>query len=338
MVIAASARALVASLVLAVGVLGVLSLTLGPVRIPPGDLISLFSMAADDPRRVIVLELRLPRTVLAVLIGGILGLSGAAMQGLLRNPLAEPSLFGAPQMAALFAVTSISLGFAGAVSWSLPVAAMAGAFVSVALLVSVAGPRAGTLLLILAGLAIAALAGAGTALALNLAPNPFAALEIAFWLMGSLEDRSHRHVMLATPFILLAGTLLLLAGRDLRAMSLGEETAATLGVPVARLRWLIITGVALGTGASVAVAGSIAFIGLVAPHLIRPRVAHDPVRLLVPSMLTGSALLLAADMASRIIPATTPVKAGVLTALIGAPVFLFILIRERRSLAGGVAP
>jgi iron complex transport system permease protein len=338
MVAAAPARWLIVSLALAVAVLFALSLAIGPVRISFLELASLPAMTAEDPRRVIVLELRLPRALLAVLIGGILGLSGAAMQGLLRNPLAEPSLFGAPQMAALFAVTSISLGFAGALSWTLPLAAMAGAFVSVALLVSVAGPRAGTLLLILAGLAIAALAGAGTALALNLAPNPFAALEIAFWLMGSLEDRSHRHVMLAAPFIAIAAALLLVGGRDLRVLSLGEDTAASLGVPVARLRWLIIAGVALGTGASVAVAGSIAFIGLVAPHLMRLLVRHDPVRLLVPSMLTGAALLLAADIASRVIPATTPVKAGVLTALIGAPVFLFILIRERRALAGGVAP
>lgn len=330
-------RALVPLLVLLVATLFAVSLGVGPVRLSPlAAARGLFS-AATDPIAVIVREIRLPRALLAVAIGSILGLAGAAMQGLLRNPLAAPSLFGAPQSAAFAAVTTIALGLTDTLSWWLPVSAIVGAFVSVFLLLAVAGRNASLLLLILAGLAVSSLAGAGTALAMNLAPNPFAALEIAFWLLGSLEDRSMRHVLLAFPFIIAAAALLLSQRGAFRVLALGEETAASLGVHVERLRLVVILGVALGVGASVAVAGSIAFIGLVAPHLMRPLVRHDPTRLLVPAALTGAALLLAADIAVRIIPSTTDIKVGVLTSIIGVPFFLAMILRQRRTLAGGVA-
>jgi iron complex transport system permease protein len=169
-----------------IAVLSAISLGIGPVKLSPGQVIAALVAATDDPARIIILEIRLPRLMLALLIGGILGLSGAAMQGLLRNPLAAPSLFGAPQTAAFAAVATISLGINDALSWGLPLAAICGAFASVFLLLAVAGRNASLVLLILAGLAISALAGAGTSLAMNLAPNPFAALEIAFWLLGSL--------------------------------------------------------------------------------------------------------------------------------------------------------
>jgi iron complex transport system permease protein len=312
------------------------SLAAGPVTLPLTDLLAALAGRGDEAFVTIVREIRLPRTILAVAIGGILGLSGAAMQGLLRNPLATPSLFGAPQSAAFAAVATISLGINDTLSLGLPVAAIAGAFLSVFVLLAIAGRNSGLLLLILSGLALSSLAGAGTALAMNLAPNPFAALEIAFWLLGSLEDRSMRHVTLALPFILPAAILLYLQRGAFRALSLGEETAQSLGVQVPRLRLLVIAGVALGVGGSVAVAGTIAFIGLVAPHLMRPLVGYDPARLLVPSALAGAALLLAADIAVRIIPSTTNIKVGVLTAIIGVPFFLYLIVRERRSLAGGV--
>jgi len=270
-------------------------------------------------------------------IGAILGLSGAALQGLLRNPLASPSLFGAPQSAAFGAVLMIALGWADIRSYALPVAGIAMAFVSVFALLGVAGRNAGLLLLILAGLAISSLAGAATALVMNLSSNPFAALEISFWLLGSLEDRSFRHVTLALPFII-AGAIVLISQRNaFRALSLGEETAQSLGVDVGRLRLLVIVGVALGVGGAVAVTGTIGFIGLVAPHLVRPLIGHDPARLLVPSALTGAVLLLAADIAVRIIPSTTDIKVGVLTSIIGVPFFLYLIMRERRALGGGVA-
>src|SRR5216684_2428724 len=225
-----------AGLVVLVVLLALVSLGIGPVRLSPVSVIDALFGGGSDVQQVIVREIRLPRTILGLAIGAILGLSGAALQGLLRNPLASPSLFGAPQSAAFGAVLMIALGFA-----------------SVFVLLGVAGRNAGLLLLILAGLAISSLAGAATALVMNLSANPFAALEIAFWLLGSLEDRSFRHVTLALPFII-AGAVVLMSQRNaFRALSLGEETAQSLGVDVGRLRLLVIVGVALGVGGAVAV-------------------------------------------------------------------------------------
>jgi iron complex transport system permease protein len=325
------------ALVVLAALLALGSLGTGPVRLSPLTVIDALFGGGSDVQQTIVREIRLPRTILGLAIGAILGLSGAALQGLLRNPLASPSLFGAPQSAAFGAVLMIALGWADVRSYALPVAGIAMAFASVFVLLGIAGRNAGLLLLILAGLAISSLAGAATALVMNLSSNPFAALEIAFWLLGSLEDRSFRHVTLALPFII-AGAVVLMSQRNaFRALSLGEETAQSLGVDVGRLRLLVIVGVALGVGGAVAVTGTIGFIGLVAPHLMRPLIGHDPARLLVPSALTGAVLLLAADVAVRIIPSTTDIKVGVLTSIIGVPFFLYLIVRERRALGGGVA-
>ncbi|MET0719264.1 MAG: iron ABC transporter permease, partial [Tardiphaga sp.] len=216
------------------------SLGTGPVRLSPATVLDALFGGGSDVQQTIVREIRLPRAILGLAIGAILGLSGAALQGLLRNPLASPSLFGAPQSAAFGAVLMIALGWADVRSWALPVAGITMAFVSVFVLLSIAGRSAGLLLLILAGLAISSLAGAATALVMNLSSNPFAALEIAFWLLGSLEDRSFRHVQLALPFIA-AGAVLLMSQRSaFRTLSLGEETAQSLGVDVGRLRLLVI--------------------------------------------------------------------------------------------------
>jgi iron complex transport system permease protein len=312
------------------------SLAIGPVKLSPAEVWGGLLGFGAEAHGIIVREIRLPRAILALAIGTILGLSGAAMQGLLRNPLAAPSLFGAPQTAAFAAVATISMGWNDTLSWGLPLAAISGAFLSVFVLIAVAGRNASLLLLILAGLAVSALAGAGTALAMNLAPNPFAALEIAFWLLGSLEDRSIHHVMMALPFIGTAMVLLFLQRGAFRALTLGEEAAQSLGVHVDRLRLIVILGVALGVGASVAVAGTISFIGLVAPHLMRPLVGHDPSRLMIPAALSGACLLLSADVAVRLIPATSDIKVGVLTSIIGVPFFLYLIMRQRRSLAGGI--
>lgn len=323
-------------LTLAVALLAVVSLGVGPVRLSPLAVLDALFGGDTDIHRIIVREIRLPRAILAVAIGAILGMSGAALQGLLRNPLASPSLFGAPQAAALGAVVIIAFGLADVRSYILPAAAISGAFVSVFVLLAIAGRNASLLLLILAGLAISSLAGALTSLMMNLSPNPFAALEIAFWLLGSLEDRSVRHVALALPFIVLGGAILLSQRNGYRALSLGEETAQSLGVDVARTRLVTIIGVALGVGGGVAVAGAISFIGLVAPHLVRPFVGYDPARLLVPSALAGAALLLLADIAVRLIPSTSDIKVGVLTSIIGVPFFLYLIARERRALGGGL--
>jgi len=325
------------SLAVLVALLALLSLGTGPVKLSPFTVLDALFGDGSDAQQIIVREIRLPRAILGLAIGAILGLSGAALQGLLRNPLASPSLFGAPQSAALGAVLMIALGWADVRSWALPVAGIAMAFLSVFVLLGIAGRNAGLLLLILAGLAISSLAGAATALVMNLSANPFAALEIAFWLLGSLEDRSFRHVVLSLPFMLAGAAILMSRRSAFRALSLGEETAQSLGVDVGRLRLSVIAGVALGVGGAVAVSGTIGFIGLVAPHLMRPLVGHDPARLLVPSALAGAALLLAADIAVRIIPSTTNIKVGVLTSIIGVPFFLYLIVRERRALGGSVA-
>jgi iron complex transport system permease protein len=228
------------------------SLGVGPVRLSPAMVANALFGGGSDEQRIIVQEIRLPRAVLGLTIGAMLGLSGAALQGLLRNPLAAPSLFGAPQSAAFGAVAVIAVGIADVRSFALPVAAITAAFISVFLLLVVAGRNANLLLLILAGLAISSLAGAATALTMNLAPNPFVALEIAFWLLGSIEDRSFRHVVLALPFMLVGAALLMAQRHAFRALTLGEESAQSLGVDVTRLRLTVIAGVALGVGGGLA--------------------------------------------------------------------------------------
>lgn len=315
-----------------IGVLAVASLVIGPAPISPW--LALKALVSDQGgASIIVREIRLPRTLLALMIGWIFGLTGAGLQGLLRNPLADTAVFGAPQASALGAVLVIYFGLVGALSWALPFAAIAGALLSIALVVGVAGRNATVVVLVLAGLAVGGLAGAGTSLAISLSPNPFAVTEIVFWLLGSLEDRSSIHVLLAAPFILAASVLVLSAAPGLRALTLGEETARSLGTSVTRLRLLIVAGAAIGTGASVAVAGSIGFVGLVAPHLVRPLIGYDPARTLVPAGLAGAALLLAADCAVRLVPSGVEIKIGVLTAILGVPFFLWVIARRKAELS-----
>jgi iron complex transport system permease protein len=322
---------LIPGLVALIGGLSVASLVIGPAPLTPW--MALKALVSDQgAASTVVREIRLPRTLLALLTGWIFGLSGAGLQGLLRNPLADTAVFGAPQASAFGAVLVIYSGLVGTLSWVLPFAAIAGALLSIALVVMVAGRGATIVVLVLAGLAVGSLAGAGTSLAISLSPNPFAVTEIVFWLLGSFEDRSTRHVLLAAPFILLASLLILKAASGLRALTLGEETARSLGVNVPRSRSLIVAGAAIGTGACVAVAGSIGFVGLVAPHLVRPFVGHDPARTLVPAGLAGAALLLAADAAVRLIPSNAEVKVGVLTALLGVPFFLWVIAHRKAEL------
>lgn len=320
----------------AIGVsLALASLAIGPASLSPrAALFALFG--SGDPADVLIVrELRLPRTLLAIMIGATLALAGAALQGLLRNPLAAPDVLGAPGAAAFGAVLAIATGLADALSFTLPLAAVAMALASVAALIVIAGPQAGLATLILAGLALSSLAGALISLTLNLAPSLYAALEITFWLLGSLEDRSFRHVAIAAPFMGIAAVLLLGTKRALSALSLGEDVARSSGIDMHRLTWMTLAGVAAGTGASVAVAGVIGFIGLVVPHLIRPLVGHDPARVHVPAMLAGASLLLAADCAVRLVPANNEIHVGVLTALIGVPFFLWLVLqgRQRAGLA-----
>ena len=280
--------------------------------------------SGDGVAGLIVRDIRLPRMLLALMIGATFGVAGAALQGLMRNPLAEPSLFGAPQAAAAASAATMAFGLANATSLLVPLAGIIGALVSVGALVLIAGRRATLTVTLLAGLALASFAGALIALVINLAPNPYIALEIAFWLLGSLRDRSFDHVWLAAPPMALSWIMLASRGRAFRAL--------TLGVNIARTRLIVVIGIAIGIGAAVAVAGAIGFVGLIAPHLVRRACGFDPARIMLPSALTGAALLLASDIAVRLIPAIVEIKIGVVTAIIGVPFFLWMIFQERRAL------
>ena len=305
------------------------SLLIGPANVPPVQSLRAL-IVADDPLMALVMrELRLPRSLLAALIGAGLGLSGAVMQGYLRNPLAEPGLLGVSGAAALGAVITLQTGLASAFALALPLAALAGAGLAVGLLALLAGPRGGSLTLILAGIGVSALAGAGVTLVLNLSPDPFAANEALFWLMGSLTDRSWSHVALAAPFILGGMALLATQARALDALTLGEDAAASLGMDLVRLRLVVMLGLASVVGAATAVAGAIGFVGLVVPHLLRRAVRARPSALLLASALGGAAMVLAADIAVRLILPERDLKLGVLMAIIGAPFFLHLIFRHR---------
>ncbi len=285
------------------------------------------------PREVqlILLEIRLPRTLLAVLVGGALGLSGAALQGFLRNPLAEPGVIGVSSGAGLGSVLAIHTGASAVFAPALPLAGLAGAAIAVALVLAIAGPTGGTLVVILAGVAVSGLATALISLTLSLAQNPFASVEMVFWLLGSLADRSLIHVWLAAPFIAIGAAILLALGRGLDALTLGEDAAANLGYEPSRLRLYVIAGSALAVGAATAVAGSIGFVGLVVPHLLRRSMGALPSRLLPASGLGGAALVLAADSAVRLLTPGGELRLGVLTALIGTPFFIWLVVDARRE-------
>jgi iron complex transport system permease protein len=281
---------------------------------------------------VILAELRLPRGLLALVVGAGLGGSGAAMQGYLRNPLADPGLFGIAPGAALGAVLALAAG--ASASWALPAAALVGAGGAMALLSLIAGRTGGIALFTLAGMMIASLAGALTSLAISLAPNPFALSEIVTWLMGALTDRSWREVAIAAPLVAAGLVLLARAGRALDALTLGEDAARSLGVSPARLQVLMIVGVGLTVGAGVAVAGIIGFVGLIVPHLVRRFTDRRPSRLIAPSALAGGLLVLVADCLCRILPiAGGELRLGIALSLLGAPFFLALLLRMRRGLA-----
>lgn len=326
-------RALLAALTVLVVLLFMLSLTVGPAAIAFGDSMrALFSDKADEIV-LIMREIRLPRALLGLMVGATLGLSGAALQGYLRNPLAEPGLIGVSASASLGAVLAIYSGLTMLFPFALPLAALAGAMVAVIVVQALAGGRGSTLTIILAGVAVSSLAGAMTSLALNLSPNPFAALEIMFWMLGSLTDRSMTHVWLAAPFMLAGWAVLLTLGRALDALTLGSDTAASLGIDIRRVQRLAVLGTAASVGAATAVAGAIGFVGLVVPHLLRPLVGAPPSRLLPASALGGAAVVLAADILVRVIAPGKDLKLGVLTAIVGAPFFLWLVYRERRRLA-----
>lgn len=321
-------RAVLLGLVALVAVLALISLAAGRIWIP----FAAWTNSAD-PLWPILTELRLPRMVLAAAVGAALGMAGAAMQGYTRNPLADPGALGVSAMAALGAVLTLYFGAGASATWIIAAAAMAGALAAVALLLALSGQASSIVTFVLAGVILQTIAGAGVALALSLAPNPWAVNEIVNWLMGSLADRTAAEVRIALPFIGAGLVLLLLTGRALDALTLGETGARSLGVDMGRTRWLLAIGVALTAGASVAVTGVIGFVGLIVPHLLRPLVGARPGGLLVPSALGGAALVLAADILVRLTPGAAEVKLGVAMAMLGGPFFFALLLSMRRRIA-----
>jgi iron complex transport system permease protein len=307
------------------------SMLVGPSGVGLSDLLKVIGGGQTETAWIIIREIRLPRTILAVMVGATLGLSGATLQGYLRNPLADPGLVGVSSTAALGAVLALYTGLSALFPLALPLIAIGGGLMCVFLLQGLAG-RGGVLTLILAGVAISSLAGALTSLALNLSPNPYAALEIVFWLLGSVADRSMDHVWLAAPFMIVGWLILVAAARPLDALTLGEEAAVGLGVNLKRTQTLVVTGTAISVGAAVAVSGAIGFVGLIVPHLMRPLVGHSPSRLLLASALCGGLLLTVADIVVRVITPGSELRLGVATALIGAPFFIYLVLKARTEL------
>jgi iron complex transport system permease protein len=302
-----------------------LSLMAGKVWIWP------MSWAADNADGWIFLELRLPRALLGLCIGAVLGLSGAVLQGYLRNPLADPTVLGVSASAALGGVLAIFLGI-NLVPFGLFGCAMIGAGASILLLLAI-GRGGGPIGFILGGMVLSTLAGALTAFVISIAPNPFAASEIINWLMGALTDRLMEDVLTALPFMAIGALLLLTTGRALDALTLGENGAKSLGVDLFRLQWLIVLGVGLSVGASVAVSGVVGFVGLIVPHLIRSFYGEQPSRILLPSALGGAILTLTADSLVRLIPGPGEMRLGIAMAVLGAPFFLLLLLRYRKGAA-----
>ncbi|TPW32321.1 iron ABC transporter permease [Martelella alba] len=308
------------------------SLTIGPAAI--GFSASLKALFSRDGGAIMLImqQVRLPRAILGLMIGATLGLSGAVLQGYLRNPLAEPGLLGISSSASLGAVIAIYTGLSAAFALALPLMALVFALGAVIIVRGLAGGGLQSLTVILAGVAVTAFAGAMTSLALNLSPNPFAAMEIMFWMLGSLADRSMLQVYVAAPFMLAGWLILFSTGRGLNAMMLGGDAAASLGHDPKRLINRVMWGTAASVGAATAVSGAIGFVGLVVPHLLRPLVGSVPARLLPASALGGAAMLLSADIAVRLVAPDRDLKIGVVTALVGAPFFLWLIFKTRRSL------
>ena len=313
-------------------ILFLLSLTVGPAASGFGENIAALFSGENELLSLVMREIRLPRAVLGLMIGATLGLSGAVLQGYLRNPLAEPGLIGVSASASLGAVLAFYTGLSAAFPLGLPLAALVGALVAVILVQAMAGIAGGTLTIILAGVAVSSFASAMTSLILNLSPNPFAALEIVFWMLGSLADRSMVHVWLAAPFMLAGWAMLAVLGRSLDALTLGSDAARSMGIDLKRVQFLAIFGTATAVGAATAVAGAIGFVGLIVPHVLRPLVGALPSRLLPASALGGASLLLAADVLVRVLAPDRDIKLGVLTAFVGAPFFLWLVWRTRRTM------
>lgn len=323
-----SDRILLPAMAAVLAVAAMISLCIGAAPLSVGEVLSALAGTGAPVERIIVYELRLPRVVLGVLLGAVLGFSGAALQGLLRNPLADPGVIGVTAAAGFGAVVAIGFGFAALSVLMVPMAAIAGAAVATVLLFSVAARNDSLLVLILTGIGISSLATALTSLAFNLAPDPITLRDMIMWLLGSLENRTTTDLAIALPFVLAGWVAMATIGRGLDALSLGEETTRSLGIDVGYLRWRVVLGVSASVGAMVAVCGAVGFVGLVVPHMVRPFVGYRPGRVLVASAFGGAILITLADMLTRVPTGGERLQLGVVTALIGAPVFIWIVQRS----------
>ncbi|MBL4865854.1 MAG: iron ABC transporter permease [Pseudomonadales bacterium] len=322
---------LVGSLLVMLVVAIVIDLGVGPVTVDIFDALVNILNKDISQAEIIFFEIRLPRALLAGMVGFTLGLSGAALQGLLKNPLAGPGLIGVSSCAALGAIIMIYYGLA-TVHWVfLPAGGMIGAMLSVVFIFFLAGRNSSMTSLILAGIAINAAASSATALALNFADSPYAMSEMVFWLLGSVSNRSLTDLGISLPFMVVGAALILMSSRFLDALSLGEDTAQSMGFSLGKYRTLLIVGVALSVGAAVSVSGNIGFVGLVVPHMLRPFVGHEPGRLLLVSGLAGGVLLVMADIFVQTLSSTQDLKLGVVTALVGGPFFLLLVYRSRND-------
>jgi iron complex transport system permease protein len=283
----------------------------------------------DVGDQIVVTQIRLPRAMAALLVGGALGISGAALQGLLRNPLAEPGVLGVSASASLAATVCIYYGLTALSPWVMPLAAIVGALAATAVIALAAIKTRSVVTLILVGVGLSSFAGAMMSLLLNLSPNPFSLADMINWSLGTVANRSFEDIGLAAPFLLLGGAILWSSRRGLSALTLGEEAASGLGLDLKRQRIWVVLGAGLATGAAVSIAGAIGFVGIVAPHLVRPLVRHDPAASLLPSALLGGVFLVLADIGVRLIPTQTELKLGVVAAIIGAPAFIWIAIRQQ---------
>lgn len=279
--------------------------------------------------QLVVVHIRLPRAMTAFAVGAALGASGAALQGLLRNPLAEPGVLGVSAVASLGATGALYYGYAALSAWAMPVAAIVGALAGTTLIALAALRTASTVTLILIGVGLSSFAGAAMNLMMNLAPNPFSLVDMVNWMLGTVANRSFQDLAFAAPFLVAGLGVLFAARRGLSALTLGEEAASGVGLNLRRQRLLIVLGAGLSTGAAVALAGVIGFVGIVAPHIVRPMVDHDPARSLLPSALLAGLILVLADIGVRLMPTVNELKLGIVAALIGAPAFIWIAMQRR---------
>ena len=304
----------------------------GSSDLPAGRALAALFGGGEPADRLIVAAIRLPRALAALAVGAALGAAGASLQGLLRNPLAEPGVLGVSACSALGATFALYFGPAAvsnlALNLALPVAAIAGALLATVVIAVAAARLSSTVTLILVGVGLSSFAAAVMALFTNLAPNPFSLSDMVQWMLGSVANRSLDDLLLAAPFLAAGLALLFSTRRGLSALALGEEAAAGVGLDLRRHRLLVVVGAGFATGAAVSLAGIIGFVGIVAPHLARPLVGHDPARSLLPSALLAGIVLTLADTAVRLAPTTTELKLGVVASLLGAPVFVWIAVRR----------